>query len=205
MTADGLLLAAGLGTRLGWPKALTIDRGRPWILRAISALIGGGCGSVTVVLGPEADQVRTLLSAYADDPTAERVQLVEVGDRPVAMSTSLSLGLEALSEHSSAAAAAIHLVDLPDVGAPVVARLLAGAHRDSLVRASFDGRPGHPAVIGADHWAALVGRLDGDQGAGAFLRSAGVCAVECADLATGDDVDHRRPGLERWSGSIAPA
>ena len=66
----------------------------------------------------------------------------------------------------------------------------AGRSTAALVRAVFDGRPGHPVYVGADHLDALLATLDGDRGAGPFLTGhPDLRTVECGDLATGRDVD----------------
>ena len=44
-------------------------------------------------------------------------------------------------------------------------------------------------LLGRDHWAPLVAELDGDRGAADYLRRRDAETVECADLATGQDVD----------------
>jgi CTP:molybdopterin cytidylyltransferase MocA len=97
-----------------------------------------------------------------------------------------------------ARAALVTLVDLPDVGPEVVRRVLAawqaeGSGPDALVRATYDGRPGHPVLLGRQHWTPLRKRLSGDVGAGPYLaeQHAGrkVIEVSCEDLATGRDVD----------------
>ena len=47
----------------------------------------------------------------------------------------------------------VTLVDLPDVTAPVVRRLLERpVTEDVLARATYDGKPGHPVVLGRAHW-----------------------------------------------------
>ena len=77
-----------------------------------------------------------------------------------------------------------------DVGADVVARVLAAAGASGLARAVFDGRPGHPVVIARRFWPTLLETLHGDEGARAFLAGRDdVVAVECGDLATGRDID----------------
>ena len=81
------------------------------------------------------------------------------------------------------------LVDLPDVTAEVVRRVVAAARARQLARATYAGRPGHPVVIGRDHWAASRGRCPGDQGARDYLAPTTSWLVECGDLATGLDVD----------------
>ena len=45
----GVVLAAGAGTRYGMPKVLA--GGGQWLRSAVSALHGGGCDDIVVVLG----------------------------------------------------------------------------------------------------------------------------------------------------------
>jgi CTP:molybdopterin cytidylyltransferase MocA len=107
------------------------------------------------------------------------------------MSASLRAGLESAAE-GSAEAVVITLVDLPDVNAEVVRRVLAaGSDPDALARATYDARPGHPVVIGRAHWPGVFESLVGDAGARTYLASHPVQLVECGDLATGRDVDSR--------------
>jgi CTP:molybdopterin cytidylyltransferase MocA len=177
----GLLLAAGAGRRMGTTKALVHDPdGTSWLRRSVQALVEGGCDRVLVVLGAGADDARDLLG---DLP----VEVVVAEDWAEGMGASLRAGLVAVGDPD---AVLVSLVDLPDVGAPVVARVLAaGTGRAALVRASYDGEPGHPVLIGGDHLAPLVATVRGDVGARPYLATHEVTAVECGDLATGADRD----------------
>ncbi len=175
----GLLLAAGAGTRMGLPKALVPG----WLPNAVEVLLDGGCVRVVVVLGARAEEARPLVPAHA--------AVVVAGDWERGMSATLHAGLVAL-EVGDAVAAVIHLVDLPDVTADVVRRVLAGGVRaDSLSRATYDARPGHPVLLGRDHWPAVLAEVDGDRGARDYLATHDVTAIECGDLAGGVDVDAR--------------
>jgi molybdenum cofactor cytidylyltransferase/nicotine blue oxidoreductase len=185
----GLLLAAGAGRRMGGPKALIRDEdGTSWLLRSIDVLRDGGCVDVTVVVGAEADAVRELL-------TDENASVVEAARWAEGMGASLRTGLWALAQSGDeAVAACVHLVDLPDVGAKVVARVIAAADPvtpDALVRATYSGRPGHPVLIGRDHWTPIAAGAGGDRGARTYLDAYDAQRIECADLATGRDVDRR--------------
>jgi nicotine blue oxidoreductase len=174
----GVLLAAGAGTRYGMPKVLA-GQG-DWLRTAVTALTDGGCDDVVVVLGAAVVDVA---------PSARAVVAV---DWEAGMSASLRTGLAAVGD---ADFAVLHLVDTPDVGADVVARVIAAAveSESGLARATFHGRPGHPVVIAQRHCAALTATLHGDEGARAFLRGRDdVVAVECGDLAGGADVDERQ-------------
>lgn len=179
----GLLLAAGGGRRMGRPKALLRDRyDVPLLTRAVDVLRDGGCADITVVLGAAVDEARGLLD--------ERVAVVVADDWQDGMGASLCTGLEALSP--AHVAALVHLVDLPDVGAGVVTRMVGGPPTTaSLARASYHGRPGHPVLLGRDHWAGVAHSATGDRGARDYLAAheSDVRLVECGDLASGHDVD----------------
>ncbi len=187
----GLLLAAGAGRRMGGPKALLRDgRGVPFLDRSIGALLDGGCAGVTVVLGADADVARALLdeAGWTED---DAVSVVVADDWASGMGASLRAGLAAL-EPSAADGVLVSLVDLPDVGEPVVRRLLGRpVVPDTLARASYDGEVGHPVLLGRAHWAGVLGSAGGDRGARDYLaeHAAQVELVECGDLATGRDVD----------------
>jgi len=176
-----LLLAAGAGTRYGTPKALVDTGDGPWVLRALSAL--PACEPLIVVVGARADEVIGLLPAG--------VTAVRNDDYRRGMGTSLRLGLRALP---ACDAALVMLVDLPDVGEPVVRRIVNAAGppvpaRAALVRATYMGRPGHPVLIGRDHWPGVVATATGDEGARGYFRDHPPVSIECGDLATGRDVD----------------
>lgn len=179
----GLLLAAGAGTRMGMPKALVRGSdGEPWLVRGVRALSDGGCAQVTVVLGAAAEDALPLLEGSG-------ATAVVAGDWEAGMSASLHAGLTA-EAGTDADAVVVTLVDLPDVGADVVRRLLdPRPGPGTLRRAAYDGRVGHPVVLGRDHWAGILDTAAGDRGARDYLATHEVEVVECGDLATGRDVD----------------
>jgi nicotine blue oxidoreductase len=178
----GVLLAAGAGERFGGPKALARDEdGTSWLLRSVQAL--RPCSEIVVVLGAEAERAAALLPMS--------VSRIRADDWSEGMGASLRAGLAAL-ERTTHESALVSLVDLPDVGADVVARLAATATgTGDLARAAYDGVPGHPVLIGRDHWRGVIGSATGDRGARDYLAAHEVALVECGDLATGADVDHR--------------
>lgn len=189
MSVTGLLLAAGAGSRMGMPKALVRDdAGRPWLTRAVDVLLEGGCDEVTVVLGASADEAEGVLADGLAD--LSRVHAVRALAWQAGMGASLRTGLRGLAgtRHE---AALVHLVDLPDVTASVVARVLAQADTgpSGLARASYDGTPGHPVLLGREHWAPVTDAASGDRGARLYLSVNDPQLVECGDLASGVDVD----------------
>jgi CTP:molybdopterin cytidylyltransferase MocA len=174
----GVLLAAGAGTRYGMPKVLA-DDGR-WLRDGVAALANGGCDDVVVVLG----------AASVDVPAPARAVLAH--DWQLGLSASVRAGIRAVD----AAYVVLHAVDTPDVGADAVRRVLDAAlsSASGLARACYGDRPGHPVVIARRYWPALLETLRGDDGARRFLTGRGdVVAVECADLASGEDIDTVTP------------
>ena len=175
--AAGLLLAAGAGRRMGTPKALVKD----WLARGIDVLAEAGCSPVVVVLGAAEVKARALLHGRT-------VIVAAVADWSVGLSASLRTGIMALPADTPAVV--VTLVDLPDVGATVVRRVLEkGAGPASLTRATYHRRPGHPVVLGRAHWPGILAAARGDVGARGYLERHLPVLVECADLASGRDID----------------
>jgi CTP:molybdopterin cytidylyltransferase MocA len=196
----GLVLAAGAGTRYGSPKALVVDpTGDSWLVRAALTLIDAGCDSVLVVLGAGADEAEALLRASIDRfPNPDRLRVVHAANWADGLSASLAAGLDALTSRdklaepgglASITAVVLVPVDVPDLNTATVRRLADAATPGTLRQARFAGRPGHPVVIGRDHWSELRAGLRGDTGARPYLVAHGVQPVDCDDLSTGVDVD----------------
>ncbi|RDI52101.1 nucleotidyltransferase family protein [Nocardia mexicana] len=193
----GLLLAAGAGTRYGRPKVLAA--GGAWLRGAVAALRDGGCDPVFVVLGatgparPSADG-RWLVCESPAIALPDDARPVWAADWAVGLAASLRAGLGAAAQFpGDIGYAAVMPVDTPDVGADVVARMLAAARTapSGLARAVFHNRPGHPVVLAHKHWDAVLKRAQGNFGARAFLDARpDIVAVTCDDLATGRDHDY---------------
>jgi CTP:molybdopterin cytidylyltransferase MocA len=171
----GVLLAAGAGRRYGKPKVLV----EGWLDAAVGALRGGGCDDVLLVLGA------------AEVPAPPGVTAVVAPDWDRGLSASVRAGLTE-ADRVGADYAVLHVIDTPGTGPEVVARVLgrAAASASGLARAYFGDRPGHPVALARPHWPAVLARLSGDQGAGAYLRGRDdVEVVQCGDLADGRDID----------------
>jgi molybdenum cofactor cytidylyltransferase len=171
----GVLLAAGAGRRYGKPKVL-VDG---WLDAAVSALRDGGCADVVVVLGA------------AEVTAPPGVIAIVAPDWDEGLSVSVRTGL-AQAQRMHADYAVLHVIDTPDVGPAVVARVVgrAVASASGLARAYFGDRPGHPVVMARRHWPEVLSQISGDQGAGVFLRGRpDIQTVDCGDLAGGQDID----------------
>jgi nicotine blue oxidoreductase len=173
----GLLLAAGRGSRLGRPKALVEVDGRRLVDRAVATLRDGGCAPVVVVSGAAPLDLPGVLVAHNPDWAT-------------GMGSSLRTGLGALP--ADVGAVVVALVDQPGVGPEVVRRLVAAhAAGAEVAVAAYDGAPRNPVLLARAHWPAVSESATGDRGARAFLRTHPelVTPVECADIASADDID----------------
>lgn len=180
MTTAGLLLAAGAGRRLGGPKALVELGGRTLVERGVTLLRDGGCTSVVVVLGAQAERVPPLADA----------QVVVAADWENGLGASLRAGLVALSA-GSASACVVALVDQPLVGVEAVRRLLAVSGRCEAAVATYAGEPRNPVLLDRAVWIDVAGLAVGDVGARAWLRAHPdrVLRVDCDDTGSAADVD----------------
>lgn len=209
----GIVLAAGAGSRYGEPKALARDStGRPWVRSVVETLWSAGIGRVIVILGAQARRAARLVP--------EGAEVVIAGEWESGMAASLRAGLDAAGEVARGAgrsvegpvdaestglvstkptvlidAALIALVDqsaLPvEVVALAVAPPVGGA---ALRRITYAGRPGHPVLIGRDHWPSLRASLRGDTGAGPWLATQSVEEIPGDRWWDGADIDTRTPG-----------
>jgi len=164
----GLILAAGAGTRFGSAESKLLAEldGRPLLEHAVRAQCAvSSVQRVVVVLG---HQAHALLS---------RVDWHE------GQAATLRCGAVALA---GATKVIVTLGDEPLVSAQAVSRFVdppAGA------RAIYNGRPGHPVVLGPEQLAAIAS-LTGDRGARDLL--GGGPLIECSDLCSDRDVDTRK-------------
>jgi len=184
MRVAGLVLAAGGGSRYGSPKALVRLRGRLLVERAAELLAAGGCDPVVVVLGAAADQV---LAAARLPRTG--VRTVVNPDWPTGMGSSLRVGLAAVP--AEAEAVVVTLVDTPGLGPESVRRLVAAGGPDGAAQATYEGRRGHPVLLGRTVITEVAAAATGDRGAGPWLAAhpERVRLVPCDGTGDPRDVD----------------
>jgi CTP:molybdopterin cytidylyltransferase MocA len=176
VTVAGLVLAAGAGRRFGGPKALVELDGERLVDRAVRVVRDGGCEPVVVIAGATPLDVPDVL--VVDNP-----------QWATGMGSSLRTGLAAVPE--SPTAAVIVLVDTPWLGSESVRRLVR-AHQagTDLAVATYEGKRGHPVLLGRMHWASAAAMAVGDSGARAYLAGRDdVVEIDCTGTGDSRDVD----------------
>jgi molybdenum cofactor cytidylyltransferase len=182
--AGGILLAAGGATRFGSPKQLAPLHGRPLLQHAIDAALSvPALSPLVVVLGSHAAEIRAVVDVGA-------AEVAICADWATGQAASLRTGVRALGDRVDWAL--VTLGDQPTITPPVITAILDAADRAGpdvrAVRATHDGRPGHPVALARSLFADLLA-LEGDRGARDVLRRVRVAEVEIGDRWSGDDVD----------------
>ncbi len=171
----GLVLAAGAGTRFGSGSKLLAELdGRPLLEHAIRAQCEvPEIERVVVVLGSRADEIAALVRFGRAEP-------IVCPDWADGQSASLRFGVRELA---GASKVIVTLGDQPMLTPQVIVRFLS---EPGGTRAVYDGRPGHPVVLGPEQLEA-IGGLSGDHGARSLLAHGPT--IECAELCSDRDVD----------------
>jgi molybdenum cofactor cytidylyltransferase len=162
MRIAGVVLAAGESRRMGQLKALLPFGCRTVIEQVLQPLLSAELSEVAVVLGHRADEIAAVLEPLP-------VRLLYNADYRLGMTTSVQVALRSLEPVPNAYLLA--LVDQPQIGPPVVQRLLA-AHvrtRKGLVIPVWKGKRGHPLLFAAAYRPAVLA-LGPDQGLNVVTR-----------------------------------
>src|SRR5262249_19378843 len=135
----------------------------------------------------ELERVAVVLGAFAEDILA-RVEFMRA--EPVVcerwhegQALSLRRGIEYLTESPDVRKVLVTLGDQPRMTAELIARFVG---EPPGTRATYEGRPGHPVVLGPVQMRAIA-QLRGDHGAREVLQ--GGPTVECGRLSARRDVD----------------
>ena len=137
---SGIILAAGLSTRMGEPKQLLPFGDSTVIETVIDNLLGSKLNEVIVVVGHEAKRVQSHIQC-------KPVKIVFNPDYQEGMLTSAQCGVESIS--ASADAFAMTLVDLPLI-TPDLVNLVIDAYiqtEGGIAVPSYNYRRGHPVIF----------------------------------------------------------
>jgi molybdenum cofactor cytidylyltransferase len=193
---EGIILAAGLSTRMGAPK-LTIEiQGIPIIRRVVRAALESELHHVILVAGPTDSRLTEALSSMEKDPRLLQV----VNPLPQAgMSSSMRKGMESLS--SETAGVMILLGDQPGITENIINKFLASflKERTKIIVPLVLGRRTTPVIFPASLFSELMEET-GDIGGRNVLKRHADLVVELemgqeyddADLDTPEDLDKIR-------------
>jgi molybdenum cofactor cytidylyltransferase len=139
----GIVLAAGMSTRMGRPKPLLRTGHETYVERAIRVLGAGGCEPVIAVVNVSWAMVGSLAAGAGArvvrnaEPSAEQIE-------------SLRLALVARPPHT--VAVVVLPVDVPLVRASTVEAVVTAfrARRPPIVLPSYRGVAGHPVLLASD-------------------------------------------------------
>ena len=140
MNISGILLAAGMSTRMGQPKQL-LPFGRSTVIETvIETVLASQLVEVMVVLGHQRQQIEPKL-------TGHRLRIIDNPDYRAGMLTSVQAALKQISPSSPAFA--LMLVDQPLITAGTINQVLE-AHRSTTMPITipqYRSRRGHPAIF----------------------------------------------------------
>ena len=144
MNIPGVLLAAGMSTRMGQPKQL-LPFGRSTVIETvIETLLASQLVEVMVVLGHQRQQICQQIEPKLTD---HRLRIIANPDYRAGMLTSVQAALKQISPSSPAFA--LMLVDQPLITAGTVNQVLE-AHRSTTMPITipqYRSRRGHPAIF----------------------------------------------------------
>ncbi|MCB9549651.1 MAG: NTP transferase domain-containing protein [Myxococcales bacterium] len=121
---------------MGAPKALAVLDGETFVAGLVRRLLAGGCATVTVVVGADAERVRAAVPAPG--------RVVVAADWARGMRASLRAGVAACPPGDLL----LTHVDRPRVAPATLARLRAAAPGRAVIP-TFEGRGGHPVRLPA--------------------------------------------------------
>jgi molybdenum cofactor cytidylyltransferase len=179
---EGIILAAGLSTRMGRPK-LTIEiEGIPIIRRVVRSALESELHRVILVIGPSDSGVKEALGAVTADPRLSQM----VNPYPQAgMSSSMRTGMESLGHET--AGVMILLGDQPGITENMINKLLAAflKVRTRIVVPLVQGRRTTPVIFPAMLFPELMEET-GDIGGRNVLKRH---ADQVVELEMGQDYD----------------
>jgi molybdenum cofactor cytidylyltransferase len=145
----GIVLAAGLGSRMGRNKMLIQLDGRSVVRRAVETAVAAGLSPILVVMGHEQERVEAELSGLAFSKIVN-------ADYAQGMNTSLRAGIAAVPH--DCAAALLMLADMPLVDARMLGDLCEAfrSQQAPLVVSTYDQVVAPPIVYGRALFAELL-------------------------------------------------
>ena len=162
----GILLMAGLSSRLGFPKALLPYGRKALVERVLEQTLASRLDRVILVLGCQARKILSALGPFQGSP---RLEVVVNRRYDRGLSSSIRAGLRVLDP--SASGVMFILGDQPLLKTATIDRLIQAFRRHTLpiVVPLYGRRPGNPVIFGRELLPALQ-RLRGDTGGREIIR-----------------------------------
>jgi molybdenum cofactor cytidylyltransferase len=162
----GILLMAGLSSRLGFPKALLPYGRKVLVERVLEQTLASRLDRVILVLGCKAQKILSALGSFQGSP---RLEVVVNRRYDRGLSSSIRAGLRVLDP--SASGVMFILGDQPLLNTATINRLIQAfrRHRLPIVVPLYGRRPGNPVIIGRELLPELQ-RLRGDTGGREIIR-----------------------------------
>jgi molybdenum cofactor cytidylyltransferase len=190
----GLLLAAGISTRMGTPKQLLRVGSQTLLGRALEQALRSDLDLVALVLGFREQEIKENLTGVLQHP---KLRIVENKNYGGGISTSIIAGLSAVEEHFDHVM--IILADMPHVSSSLINLLIRRYIESRLPLGAILTKNGrsHPVVIGRRFYGA-VHHLRGDTGGRElFVKYADqVCLVEPEENYQDVDIDTQEDYLK---------
>ncbi len=179
----GIILAAGLSSRMGSNKLLAEIDDVALIRKTLDAALASDLEPVIIVTGHQAGEIRKALEGV-DVAFAHNPQYAE------GLSSSLRTGIASVPENADGAL--VLLGDMPEIPTSLIERMLAGFSPDdgrAICVATAEGKRGNP-VLWARQFFAEIEQVNGDSGAKHLIgaHDGFVCEVQ-ADGVVFYDVD----------------
>lgn len=188
-----IVLAAGLGARMGAIKALLPIDGLPALAVVLRTIKSADLQSPIIVLGHGVDEIRQAVDLSECE--------VVVNNHPeLGLSRSMKLGLEAVKE--AVPGILVFHVDMPYLAPSTVRTLLQVVADGATLAAPFyQGKRGFPVYFARVHLSALIESLQGDSGGRSFLKAHRDDLTPAAVEDPGCVFDIDRPSdLKAWKG-----
>ncbi len=153
---SGILLAAGLSTRMGTPKQLLPFGESTIVETVVDSMLGAKLDEVIVVTGHHGEQIQEKLGT-------RRIKTVFNPHYPEGMLTSAQAGIRSLNEISDAFA--LMLVDEPFISVALIDSIIDAYNETekSIALPSHNNRRGHPVIFHRRYAKEILG-LEMDSG-----------------------------------------
>jgi len=192
-----IILAAGSSSRMGGGhhKLLLPLHDRPVLAHVLDAVLASQARPVVLVLGHQAEQVRTHITPYITHPD---LLIIENADYLQGMSTSMRLGIQILLSSGymkiddKVDSALVMLGDQPLITAQVIDSFIETYRTTGkrIVAPTYNGKRGNPTLFDASLFSELL-EVTGDEGGRSVLKRhrGEIATVEVGNPLANIDVD----------------